>query len=136
MSSSTSFPFGWNWNSGVSSTSVHPTSSVKSLNGVPFHGGNNVSRGLPFLGGSHSPWIFPLIVVGHVSCVLPFLGNVSIPRRFPFPWGTYSPTNIFTQGGTYFPREICFREYILLLLVHIWGDHMVHLVLIHHYLWT
>ena len=84
---------------------INLTRSVSSLSGVPFPKGSNVYGSLPCLGGSHAPGVFPLPEGDHVSNGLPFHSNFNISRIFPFLCGTYPPSNLWKQGGNYFPRE-------------------------------
>ena len=83
--SNTSYPFGWNWNSGLSAQNINPIGSVPPRSGLGYLGGRNVSDGLPFLGGTNPLRIYRLHRGGHVSSGVPFPGNVNVPRRYPLP---------------------------------------------------
>ena len=48
--SSTSYPFGWNWNSGVSSQTINFILSVPPSSVLPYPGGSNVFGSLSFVG--------------------------------------------------------------------------------------
>lgn len=102
--SSMGHPFGWNWNNGVSEKVVNLIGSVPPSSGLPYPGGSDVSRGFLFLRGTDPPRSYPFPFDGHVSSGLPFPENVNIPRSYHFPAGTYPPSNVWKQGGNYFPR--------------------------------
>lgn len=103
--SSTSYPFGWNWNSGDSVTPVNFIVSVLPSSGFPFPRGSNASMGLPFLGGNNTLRISPFLGGIHVSSGLPFLKNVNVLGIYPLSRGTYPPSNFWKQGGTYPPNN-------------------------------
>lgn len=131
--SSTSFPFKWNWNSMVSATSINPTASVHWLSGVQFPRGSNVSKGIPFLGGSHSPKSFSLLGGSHVFVIYVFLGMPIFLSDFLCLEPLILQAIFCHKGVVIFLKGICIKEDIFLLLVHICGDHMFHLILTHHY---
>ena len=92
--SSTGYPFGWNWNSGVSAQIVNPIRSVTPSSVLPYRGGINVPGSLPFRGGTNPLGSYPFPEGGHVYSGLPFPRNVNIPSSYPFPEDSYPPSNV------------------------------------------
>ena len=92
--SSTCYPFGWSWNSGVSAPTFNITESVTTLSVLPYLGVSHVPEILPFLGGTNPFGISPFLGGDHVSSCQPFPVNVNILGNHPFHRDTYSPSDV------------------------------------------
>jgi hypothetical protein len=100
--SSTCYPFGWNWNSGVSVPTINLIRSVTPPSILPYPRVSHVPSSLPFLGGTNPFGSYPFPRGGDASSGQHFPANVNIPRIYHFLGSTYSPSNVWKQGCNYF----------------------------------
>ena len=61
--SSIGYPFGWNWNSGVSAKTFNHIGSAPPPIALPYPRGSNVSDGPPILGGTNPLRVLPSLEV-------------------------------------------------------------------------
>ena len=72
--SSIDYPFGRNWNIGVTSQTINLIGGVSPLSGLPYPRGSNVFDGLPFLGALISLGVLPSLEVIMPLEIYLFLG--------------------------------------------------------------